>query len=423
MRARITPLFAALSLAALPGVCAAQDVTANLTIVPEGGSRLAGGYAPIRLTLAAEKPAGLTKAPEMAVPMYGLLKYGDSSVIVALDQPEGKPAVLYVDSNGNGDLTDDAKPEWSARPYKGQGGADLTQYQGAVKATLALGGKPTPVSLGMYMFDPKDPGRAALKNTLLYYRDFVFKGDIALGGKKYPIIVDDMGMTGDFANPAKMSFMIDVNNNGKYERKGEIYPFAAPFNIGGTTYEIKKLSGDKLTLQKSAKTVAEVLPAPDQSVGKSVIRFTATTTDGTAVSFPDTFKGKIVLLDFWATWCGPCIAELPNLTAAYEKFNSQGFEVLGISLDQPNASEKLAAFCKDKNMPWKQVYDGKFWQAEIAQKFDVNAIPHAVLVDGDTGMILASTADRRGPALRGPELLKTIEAALAKKKGGVATVK
>jgi hypothetical protein len=264
MRARITPLFAALSLAALPGVCAAQDVTANLTIVPEGGSRLAGGYAPIRLALAAEKPAGLTKAPEMAVPMYGLLKYGDSSVIVALDQPEGKPAVLYVDSNGNGDLTDDAKPEWSARPYKGQGGADLTQYQGAVKATLALGGKPTPVSLGMYMFDPKDPGRAALKNTLLYYRDFVFKGDIALGGKKYPIIVDDMGMTGDFANPAKMSFMIDVNNNGKYERKGEIYPFAAPFNIGGTTYEIKQLTGDKLTLQKSAKTVAEVLPAPDQ---------------------------------------------------------------------------------------------------------------------------------------------------------------
>jgi peroxiredoxin len=436
MRARITPLFAALTLAALPGVCAAQDATANLTIVPEGGSRLVGGYAPIRLALTAEKPAGLTKAPEMAAPMYGLLKYGASSIIVALDQPEGKPSVLYVDSNGNGDLTDDAKPEWTTRSYKGQGGVDLTQYQGSVKAALALGGKPTPVSLGMYMFDPKDPGRAALKNTLLYYRDFVFKGDIALGGKTYPIIVDDMAMSGDFANPVSMSLMIDVNGNGKYERKGEIYPFytrkangpsdppsVAPFNIGGTTYEIKQITGDKLTLQKSAKTVAEVLPAPDQSVGKSVIRFTATTTDGTAVSFPDTFKGKIVLLDFWATWCGPCIAELPNLTAAYEKFNSQGFEVLGISLDQANASEKLAAFCKEKNMPWKQVYDGKFWQAEIAQKFDVNSIPHAVLVDGDTGMILASTADRRGPALRGPELLKTIEAALAKKKGGVAAVK
>jgi peroxiredoxin/outer membrane lipoprotein-sorting protein len=126
---------------------------------------------------------------------------------------------------------------------------------------------------------------------------------------------------------------------------------------------------------------------------------------GKQVSF-DAYKGKVLLVDFWATWCGPCVAELPNVVAAYGKYHSKGFEVLGISLDQPNSRPKLESFIKEHNMPWPQVYDGKYWQAENAVAYGVRAIPFTLLI-GKDGKIAAVGA-------RGEELAPAIEAALKK---------
>lgn len=106
------------------------------------------------------------------------------------------------------------------------------------------------------------------------------------------------------------------------------------------------------------------------------------------------FKGKVVLLDFWATWCGPCIAELPSVLETYEKYNKQGFEIIGISLDRDE--EKLTSFIRERKMTWPQYYDGQGWQNKLAVKYGVQSIPATYLLDGE-GKIVAM--DLRGPAL------------------------
>ncbi len=108
----------------------------------------------------------------------------------------------------------------------------------------------------------------------------------------------------------------------------------------------------------------------------------------------DNYKGKVVLIDFWATWCGPCVAELPNVLKTYEKHHAQGFEIIGISLDQDEA--KLSAFTKQKKVTWQQFFDGQGWGNKLAVKYGINSIPATFLLDGE-GRIIGK--DVRGEAL------------------------
>jgi Thiol-disulfide isomerase and thioredoxins len=416
--ATATTVAATAALSAVPSPAAraaAADDPAPLKVVAQGASRRLGGYMPQRLALTDKQPASVTKLPaNLRAPRYGTLAFGPNTVTILLDEPATGDARLYVDANGNGDLTDDAPVPWQKKPYAGD--SPLVMHQGAAMAPLSLGGRTVPVSLNLYRFDPKDDKRPQLKDVILYYRDYALEGEAQIGGKTYRVMLDDRAATGDFSKPEAVDVAIDVNGNGVFDRRGEKYGAAKPFNIGGTTYEVKPEIGTAgegslaLRFTKSAQTVAEVLPPPDLSAGRPAVPFSATTTDGKALQFPSSYKGKVVLVDFWATWCGPCIAELPNLTRVYEAYKDKGLDVLGISLDQENALEKLTKFTKERNMPWPQIYDGKYWKAEIAQLYAVDAIPAAYLVDGDTGTILAS-----GNALRGEALEKTVREALAKK--------
>ena len=108
----------------------------------------------------------------------------------------------------------------------------------------------------------------------------------------------------------------------------------------------------------------------------------------------DAYRGKVVLVDFWATWCGPCVAELPNVLEAYRKYHDRGFQIIGISLDKDlNA---LTAFIKGHDMSWPQYFDGKGWENKLAAKYGIRSIPTTFLLDGK-GRIVAR--DLRGNAL------------------------
>lgn len=105
-------------------------------------------------------------------------------------------------------------------------------------------------------------------------------------------------------------------------------------------------------------------------------------------------KTTPVLVDFWATWCGPCIAEIPNMVEQYEKYHAKGFEVVGISLDEDK--EKVDSFVAENKIPWPIIYAGKGWQDPIAQFYGISGIPQLILIGRDGNVI---TLNARGAKL------------------------
>lgn len=121
--------------------------------------------------------------------------------------------------------------------------------------------------------------------------------------------------------------------------------------------------------------------------------FTQKNPEGEAVSL-SSFRGKVVLVDFWASWCGPCRRENPEVVKLYEKYKDQGFEIIGVSLDRKK--DRWLQAIEADGLTWPHVSDLKGWQNEVAQLYGVGSIPHTVLLDRE-GKIVAQKL--RGPAL------------------------
>ncbi len=131
-----------------------------------------------------------------------------------------------------------------------------------------------------------------------------------------------------------------------------------------------------------------------------------TLTDGKKLSLPDDLLGKVVVIDFWATWCGPCIKSLPHMKTVYKQYKDKGVAFVGVSLDKPDQKQHLIDFVKKNEMPWPQSYSGKFWQDPTARQYGVEGIP-SMWVIGKDGKVFSDNARA--------DLEGTLDKALAEK--------
>jgi peroxiredoxin len=202
--------------------------------------------------------------------------------------------------------------------------------------------------------------------------------------------------TDEVAQILYMKYMLYAQVIGDKEKSTELMAqLKKDFPASTLVANIKKQDERQAEVKKIQSALAEGTTFPD---------FNETDVKGQPLSIAS-YKGKVVLIDFWATWCGPCVGELPNVLKTYEKHHPAGFEIIGISLDKDKS--KLESFTKEKNMPWQQFFDGQVWNNKLSTKYGVNSIPATYLLDGEGKII--------GKDLRGEELEAAVAKAVASK--------
>ena len=171
--------------------------------------------------------------------------------------------------------------------------------------------------------------------------------------------------------------------------------------IGFTDPEVVVLLNDVLNKFPERTDIAGIRNSVEAGipktlwVGKQAPEISLPDTEGKTVKL-SSFRGKYVLVDFWASWCGPCRRENPNVVEAYNRFRNKNFTILGVSLDRPGQKEAWLKAIVDDNLNWTHVSDLKFWQSEVVPVYQVGSIPFNVLVDPE-GKVVAENL--RGNAL------------------------
>ena len=319
-------------------------------------------------------------------PLYGDLRLGGSTFSVVIDR-SAEDVLLYADMDRDGRLDHIL---WEGQLEDGR-------YLASVSFQVVYeDGNTSPYRLSL-LWHPLYP------IALTYCRGGYREGEILLDDTPYLIAVIDEDSDGYYDNLDGGTLLLDADRNGEFLvslDSHELFHLDKPFNIEGSVYEVVALAADgsRIVLGPSEAHVAEKLPLEE---GFPAPTFEGVGLDDEAIALA-ALQGKIVLLDFWAGWCSPCLAELPTINAIATDYRSHGVLVVGVNLDRSRSD--FVAAVEEHRPTYPQIYDGR--DGPISTLYRIVGIPMTYLIDRD-GIIYAK-------GLVGGELIRAVEELVAR---------
>lgn len=324
----------------------------------------------------------------------------DCIATIAFGKDSNDQWVAIVDKNNNEDLNDDKPIAFKTDTLRFQGN-EMVLKRARINLSFEIyrnGQILNKTEPFMLSYNPENGMSSIGLNHDKYH-----KGKWNLPNESHDVALFTFSYKANY-KPAEFTYLlIDLNKDKKFDvmpGSNESYRTDKPFNIAGVTWQINSIKADGSELYLTQPDTS-VLPELALRKGVEAPNFSASTVYNNPFELHQ-LKGKYVLLDFWGSWCGPCLEEIPNLKKAYQQFSDKNFEIVGISVDRN--PEHVQEFIESRNMEWPQIFEEYGGNNQtISTLYDVTGFPTQYLINPD-GKIIS-----HGAELRGDQLIRTLD--------------